>query len=339
MAPSIPGAGRAGTLRAGAAALLACAVAASCGPDGASSSRGGPPGGTGAVPVSGGPYGAPSAGFPGPVERAVTVLTNAVRLAPLDYRARYAADFSPSLSAAGVLAGYPAAGPLFWDPGLNQSARAHSVDMALTPCFQHDSCDGTSIWVRIGAYYTRSGTLGENIAAGYADARAAMNAWLCDASGGVCCADGASCDGHRRNIMAPGYQALGVGYAQQAGSPYGRYYTQDFGGAAPALPAAPPLVDGTHLLFPAGQTTFLANYHAGAAPQSVALVLDGGSQALAVDLGSAARGTWSVSLPRGSACRSYHFLAVDGSGIPWRYPASGEFRTAGEGSCAEDYVP
>jgi hypothetical protein len=286
-----------------------------------------------------GAYGVPVGGYPSTTERTVQVLTNAVRLSPLDYRDRYAADFSPSLSASGVLAGYPSVAPLYWNHGLDQSARAHSLDMASTPCFQHDSCDGTSIWTRIAAYYTLSGTMGENIAAGYPDARAAMNAWLCDQSGAACCADHAACDGHRRNMMSGAFHALGAGYASRAGSPYGTYFTQDFGGVATALPATPPLVDGAHLLFPPGQTTFLANYFASADPRSVTLVLDGASHPLALELGVAARGSWSVALARGAGCRSYHFEAVDGPGAGWRFPASGELRTAGEGSCAEDYLP
>ena len=39
--------------------------------------------------------------------------------------------------------------------------------------------------------------IGENIAAGYSTAKAVVDAWLCDESGGQCAADGTSAAGHR----------------------------------------------------------------------------------------------------------------------------------------------
>jgi hypothetical protein len=314
--------------------LLAAAVAglaAGCGGQAVDPAPGGGPSGP-----SG--YGVPVQGFPSWRERSLLVLTNAVRMAPLDWRARYGADFSPSLASAGALAAYPAVAPVRWNQGLNGSARAHSADMAGTPCFQHDSCDGTAWSTRIRAFYALSGAIGENIAAGYpgpSDPRYAMNMWLCDASGGACCADGASCDGHRRNIMSGSWRALGTGYAYAAGSPYRNYWTQDFGGASDA--AEPPLVDGSHMLVGA-EVVFLANW-VGAAPGSLSVVVDGAAVPLALDLGVATRGTWSARLPLGPACRAYHLAAVDAAGTAWRYPASGEFLTFGEGSCASDWRP
>jgi Cysteine-rich secretory protein family len=295
------------------------------------------------APGSGGPggasgYGVPVQGFPSWRERTLLALTNAVRMAPLDWRARYGADFSPSLASAGALDAYPAVSPLRWNLGLNRSARAHSEDMARTPCWGHDSCDGTSWSARIRASYTLSGAIGENIAAGYpapADPRYAMNMWLCDASGAACCADGASCDGHRRNIMSGSWRALGTGYGYAAGSPYQHYWTQDFGGASDST--EPPLVDGSHV-FVGSEIVFLANWF-GDAPRSMSVVVDGAATPLALDLGGATRGTWSARLPRGSACRAYHLEAVDAAGTSWRYPATGEFRTFGEGTCTEDWLP
>ena len=211
--------------------------------------------------------------------------------------------------------------------------------MAVTPCFQHDSCDGTGWSTRIGAFYSLSGAIGENIAAGYpgpSDPRYALNMWLCDASGLACCADGASCDGHRRNMMSGSWRALGTGYGYAAGSPYQNYWTQDFGGASDS--SEPPLVDGSHLLI-GSEVVFLANWADAAAPRSISVVVDGTATTLTLDLGGATRGTWSARMARATACRSYHLTAVDGAGTPWRYPATGEFRTFGEGSCAEDWRP
>ena len=39
-----------------------------------------------------------------------------------------------------------------------------------------------------------------------------------------------SSPGHCANIMNAGFTDIGVGYAFVAGSPYGSYWTQDFGG-------------------------------------------------------------------------------------------------------------
>jgi hypothetical protein len=310
-------------------------LASACGGTSGPSSPGGgsDPGGTAAG------YGVPVLGFPGWRERALLVLTNAVRLSPIAYRDRYAADFSPSLSAAAALSSYPAAGPLRWNLALSQSARAHSTDMGVNGCFQHASCDGTAWSTRIASTYTLSGTMGENIAAGYpgpADPRHAMSMWLCDASGGSCCADRTSCDGHRANIMNAGYRALGPGYAHVSGN-YQNYWTQDFGGASDA--PSVPLVDGSHLFFPGGRITFLANLVDSGAPRSVKLVLSGSEVTMDLDLGSAASGTYAASVAVGSACRAYHFVAVDATGVSWRYPAAGELQTYGEGSCADDWKP
>lgn len=323
--------GRPGAFPCAAALVAAGLLSSGCGSSGSTAAGGG-------TPSSG--YGVPQNGYPSWTERALLVLTNAVRLAPLDYRSKFASDFSPSLSAANALAAYPAVGPLRWNLDLNESARAHSIDMGENGCFQHNSCDGTPWNVRIGSYYSLSSRIGENIAAGYpspADPRYVMAMWLCDQSGTSCCADGAGCDGHRSNLMLAAYQALGTGYADVASSLYEYYWTQDFGGAFAG--EAPPLVDGSHIFFPSGQVTFFANYWDAKAPQSLAVIVDGATVGLAVTLGSAATGTWTATTAAGSSCRTYHFEAVDAGGAAWRYPASGDFRTYGEGACSEDWSP
>jgi len=316
--------------------LLASVLAGACGGNPLDAAS--PPVG-GGTPSGAASYGVPIQGYPSWRERSLLVLTNAVRMAPLDWRTRYGTDFSPSLASAGVLDAYPAVGPVRWNAGLNRSARAHSEDMARTPCWGHDSCDGTSWSARIRAFYSLPGGIGENIAAGYpgpTDPRYAMNMWLCDESGSACCADGASCDGHRRNIMSASWRALGTGYGYAASSPYQNYWTQDFGGSSDS--SETPLVDGSHIVV-GSEIVFLANWDAAAAPPSISVVVDGVASPLALDLGGPARGTWSARMARGSACRSYHLVAVDASGTSWRFPGSGEFRTAGEGSCAEDWRP
>jgi hypothetical protein len=299
----------------------------------------GTPGGEGAPSTfaDAGSWGVPVDGLPSWQERSVHALTNAARMAPLEYRATYAADHTPAFG--GILAAFPAVPPLAWDGALGGVAREHSRDMADRGCFQHASCDGTPFGTRVRGAYTLSGFVGENIAGGPQDPRAVVNMWLCDAKGGACCADADdSCNGHRANLLDEGFRAGGVGFAQASASPLKNYWTQDLGGVAAGTP--PALVDGTHLLFPAGQTTFLANHHAPGKPAAaVTLVLDGARLPLTLQLGTAERGTWSTARARGAACRSYHFEAVDASGLGWRYPAHGALRTTGEGGCGETFAP
>jgi len=277
-------------------------------------------------------YGVPSGGHPDYPERAVLALSNAMRMAPADFKAKWAAgDLGSALGSA-----YPAVAPLRWNAELGESAWAHSEDMATTPCFQHNSCDGTVWSTRIASYYTLSSAMGENIAAGYPTPDAVLFAWACDGTNGACAPDGDG-DGHRANLMSGSWQALGVGYYQGGSGPYGEYFTQDFGGKADGT--SPPLVDGSHDLVAGGNTRFFANYYDAAAPQSVALELDGTTIPMAIALGTAAMGSYAVEETSGTGCRSYAFVAVDAGGVSWRYPASGTLRTYGEGSCSDDYVP
>lgn len=106
------------------------------------------------------------------------------------------------------------------DSRLRDAALAHSIDMAETPCFSHDSCDGTNWAARIWSYYPPASGIGENIAAGYFSPDAVVDAWMNSA-------------GHRANILNEDWLGIGVGYYYLAGSPYGHYWTQDFGTLQP----------------------------------------------------------------------------------------------------------
>ncbi len=312
--------------------------------DGTATGGGTGGGGTGNY-ADAGTYGIPVNGAPTWQERAVLVMTNAVRVDPTTYKATYGSTYSPSMQQSNVLGSlYPAVAPMRWNDSLGQSARAHSVDMATTPCFQHNSCDGTNVFTRIKSYYTLSGTLGENIAAGYSDPLNTVNQWLCDEVGtpSACAPDDGTAsgdDGHRTNIMDGSFKALGTGYAYASNDPnhYYYYWTQDFGGKANG--PMPPLVDGSHVFYPSGKTTFAANYAATAAPLSVSVVINGTPSSLVRTMGTATQGHWALTQTKGTACRSYHFEAVDAQGLVWRYPAAGELRTYGEGSCTESYTP
>jgi hypothetical protein len=281
--------------------------------------------------------GAPAGGYPSLFERRLLVYTNAVRMAPGQYRDKYMAGFQPDPSS--ILRGYSVIEPVYYDLLLNEAARSHAQDMADNGCFQHDSCDGTLWSDRLLSFYPDGTTMGENIAAGYATAKEMIDHLLCDESGGQCSADHSSAAGHRANIMDSRLRLMGAGYVYDPASAWKRYWVQDFVGNAPA--SAPPIVAACHDFLTAGKTSFLLNYRdeSNRAPASVQVFVDEIAYTMALDLGSAAAGTYRVDLPTAGACRSYYFVAITASGDIWRCPGPGEFLTAGEGPCARDYQP
>lgn len=108
---------------------------------------------------------------------------------------------------------FAAAPPLAVDARLTRAALLHSQDMAQRNFFSHTGSDGS----RPGDRITRQGyawsAAGENIAAGYRTAQAAVDAWLASA-------------GHCANIMSRTFTQTGVGVA--TGGRYGIYWTQVF---------------------------------------------------------------------------------------------------------------
>ena len=95
-------------------------------------------------------------------------------------------------------------------------ARAHSLDMGRHDYFAHNSQDGRSPFDRMRAAGYSGGLMGENIAAGQRTPGAVMDAWM-------------HSEGHRANILNCGFHVIGIGVATVSGSPYGMYWTQDFG--------------------------------------------------------------------------------------------------------------
>lgn len=98
--------------------------------------------------------------------------------------------------------------------GLIAAARAHSQDLNENcKTLQHDSCDGTSWYERIAAYYSGN-TLAENAAGGFVSGLDVVLAWIIDS--------GVPSLGHRQNLLNPNYVHVGFGQA-------GTFWTQDFG--------------------------------------------------------------------------------------------------------------
>jgi uncharacterized protein YkwD len=100
--------------------------------------------------------------------------------------------------------------PFRRDARLDAAARLHSQDMAARNFFAHTNPEGLDPTARSAAQGYTTG-VGENIAAGYATARAVMIGWMASA-------------GHCRNILGEA-RDIGVGTAP---SPRANY-TQDFG--------------------------------------------------------------------------------------------------------------
>ena len=110
--------------------------------------------------------------------------------------------------------------PLTLNSKLNNSAQAHSEDMALHDFFDHKGSNGSSMSDRALASGYQFYRLGENIAAGYATPEDVVQGWL-------------NSPGHRANILNPNYREIGIGYyylANDTGNVNQNYYwTQDFG--------------------------------------------------------------------------------------------------------------
>ncbi|WP_336212922.1 CAP domain-containing protein [Nonomuraea sp. LPB2021202275-12-8] len=103
-------------------------------------------------------------------------------------------------------------GPLRTDGRLSRAARAHSVEMARSGQFTHESPDGSTPWHRMerAGYYAGAA---ENIGRGYLSADEALSGWL-------------DSPDHRRNILNCEFKAIGVGVVS---GPDGPWWTQDFG--------------------------------------------------------------------------------------------------------------
>lgn len=106
--------------------------------------------------------------------------------------------------------------PYQWDEELAKVALAHSREMADHDFFEHNSLDGSKFSARLTNAGIDWSGCAENIDCGYTDPFAALNGWYNSESG------------HRKNLLNPGFEYIGVGFAYNADSHYGYYGTQDF---------------------------------------------------------------------------------------------------------------
>lgn len=107
--------------------------------------------------------------------------------------------------------------PLEMDEIARISARLHSQDMGARNFFDHDTPDGVQFFERMDAAgFEGLEPWGENLAGGSATAAGAMSGLM-------------NSPGHCVNIMRPEFRVVGIGYAYDAESDFGHYWTQNFG--------------------------------------------------------------------------------------------------------------
>ncbi len=98
--------------------------------------------------------------------------------------------------------------PLEWDELTSEVAFMHSSDMLNQQYFSHESKDGRTLSDRLKEKEVKFLQAGENIAANYTDAAAAIEGWM-------------NSEGHRNTMLNDEYTHLGVGVDN-------KYYTQNF---------------------------------------------------------------------------------------------------------------
>lgn len=120
------------------------------------------------------------------------------------------------------------AGPLSITSTLANAAEWMNNDMGQNHYFSHTDSLGRSPWARMCDFgYCYNTWKGENIAAGYVTAQSVFDAWKAS-------------PGHNGNMLNANYNVMGLSRLYVAGSDYGWYWTNDFGGfVPPGQPAAP----------------------------------------------------------------------------------------------------
>lgn len=106
------------------------------------------------------------------------------------------------------------------NPALTRTAQQHSTDMARNDYLGHIGSRGTDHITRTRRAGYPSSYVGENVAAGNADASATFVQWSTSRQ-------------HRKNILDCSFTELGVGHAANPNSEWGHYWTQLFGSTAP----------------------------------------------------------------------------------------------------------
>jgi uncharacterized protein YkwD len=119
--------------------------------------------------------------------------------------------------------------PLAYSSALATAARSHSCDIAARQAIDHRSADGRTLAERLPQDQPAWEWPSENIAVGFPDAVAVVEAWFNEVPPD---------DWHRRNILASDQREVGVGYCYNGdgGPGNSHYYTADFSRRAGVYP-------------------------------------------------------------------------------------------------------
>ena len=104
---------------------------------------------------------------------------------------------------------------LEYSSAVAEVALSHSADMGERNYYSHNSPEGVSSAERLSAAGIPWECCGENIAVGFFSVYDLNNAWY-------------NSEGHRMNMLAPGYKAIGIGIYYKSGSEWTYYGTQNF---------------------------------------------------------------------------------------------------------------
>ncbi len=106
---------------------------------------------------------------------------------------------------------FAAAGPLKWQAQAEQAALAQAQYLQQNNLFSHAGANGSTVGDRLTATGYAWSTVGENIAAGYADVASVVKGWL-------------DSPGHCVNVMNPNFTDIGVSLVQATSSNTYRTY-------------------------------------------------------------------------------------------------------------------
>lgn len=244
-------------------------------------------------------------GYPTWAERSVHLWTNAARVDPEAFADEYPQAYEPCTFDEFTTDEKTPKAPVYYDRTLNDAARFHSQDMVDNNWFAHESSDGTSFPDRMSRFYD-NGSIGENIAYGYASPYAVMfYGWMCS-------------DGHRANIMTGGWTELGTGVVDT-------HYTQDFGGGTADSTGA--VAMGVHEPVSAtDDATFYADWQDDAPPTYLRVVVDSRPTSLVLEYGEDTQGVFAADAEvEAGDCHEYFYAWETADGVQGTFPETGSY--------------
>eukprot|EP01133_Synstelium_polycarpum_P009231 gene9231-10827_t len=227
---------------------------------------------------------------------------------------------------------YPAVKPVYYRKDLGRSAKMHSVDLATTPCFQHQDCNGTSPKIRVDRFFTSCGpgskimSFSENISADEEAPLGVVGLWICETPSGTPCNKDKDNDGHRQNIMSSKVRSIGTGY-ETNGSFYTQNYVDDI---CPQGLDTTPVYDGSHFFIDEDKKTivYMSNYNSEASPIAARVIIVNTPHNLTLDIGTKSAGSYAYRPDTYIECQQYYFefdTSPDNKTV--RYPERGYLNT------------